>query len=296
MTEAGRLRIAVQKSGRLSEPSLALMRRCGLRFSRAPDRLVCAGENLPVDLVLVRDDDIPALLVDGSCDAGIAGLNVFEEYRLASSAAMRFDVCRPLDFGTCRLALAVPLDGGIATLPDLEGCRIATSYPLLTRRYFEARGMTVSAVLMNGAVELAPALGKADAICDLVSSGVTLKAHRLRELETVFASQAALAVSRRERSPEQDELLEKLKRRMDGVLRVNGSKYIMLHAPRPALASIRRLLPGAESPTVLPLDGEADKVAVHAVCRETVFWETLENLKGAGASAMLVLPIEKMLP
>jgi ATP phosphoribosyltransferase len=148
---------------------------------------------------------------------------------------------------------------------------------------------------MNGAVELAPRLGKADAICDLISTGATLKANQLRELEVVFQSRAALAVTRRAMTPEKRALLEKLERRMEGVLQVNGSKYIMLHASRGSLTAITALLPGAESPTVLPLDGQADKVAVHAVCRESVFWETLENLKAAGASAILVLPIEKML-
>jgi len=296
VTSTGRLRIAVQKSGRLAELSLALIRRCGLRFARDQDHLACSGENLPVDLILVRDDDIPALLADGTCDAGIAGLNLFEEHRLANPDGATFDVCRPLDFGVCRLAVAVPEDAAVESLHRLNGCRVATSYPGLTRRYFERHGIEIAIVTMSGAVELAPRLGKADAVCDLVSTGVTLKAHGLRELETVFASQAAFAVTRRELATGQRELIEKLARRMDGVLRVNGSKYIMLHAPRSALASIRRLLPGAESPTVLPLDGESGRVAVHAVCSESVFWETLENLKGAGASALLVLPIEKMLP
>jgi ATP phosphoribosyltransferase len=296
MNTSGRLRIAVQKSGRLADSSLALMRRCGLRFSHDSKHLVCAGENLPMDLVLVRDDDIPALLADGSCDAGIAGLNVFEEHRLACSEAPGFDIRRSLDFGGCRLAVAMPEDGGAASLSALEGCRVATSYPRLTQRYFEDRGIAVVIVTMNGAVELAPHLGKAEAICDLVSTGATLKAHRLVELETVFASRAAFAATHRELAHEQRELIAKLEGRMDGVLRVNGSKYIMLHTPRAALPSVRRLLPGAESPTVLPLDGESDKVAVHAVCSESVFWETLESLKSAGASAVLVLPIEKMLP
>ena len=290
-----RLKIAVQKSGRLTDNSLALFERCGLKFSRDRDHLVCFGENLPVDLLLVRDDDIPGLLDEGACDAGIAGLNITEEHRLVTGAVTGFDIWRELDFGNCRLAMAVPRDSDIRDVWALAGKRVASSYPRLTQRYLEQQGIVAEVVTMNGAVELAPRLGKAEAICDLVSTGATLQANQLRELETVFASRAALAVTRRGMSAEKRALLEKLERRMEGVLQVNGSKYIMLHAPRSALAAITRLLPGAESPTVLPLDGQPDKVAVHAVCRESVFWETLENLKASGASAMLVLPIEKML-
>jgi len=284
-----RLKIAVQKSGRLTDNSLALFQRCGLEFTRDRDHLVCFGENLPVDLLLVRDDDIPELLNDGMCEAGIAGLNIVEEYRLG------FDIWRELDFGNCRLSLAVPRDSSVQSARHLAGLRIATTYPFLTQRYLDGQGIAAEVVTMNGAVELAPRLGKADAICDLISTGATLKANQLRELEVVFQSRAALAVTRRAMTPEKRALLEKLERRMEGVLQVNGSKYIMLHASRGSLTAITALLPGAESPTVLPLDGQADKVAVHAVCRESVFWETLENLKAAGASAILVLPIEKML-
>lgn len=296
MSVNDRLRIAIQKSGRLTDNSLALFQRCGLQFSRDRDHLICVGENLPVDLLLVRDDDIPNLLADGVCEAGIAGLNVVEEFRLGPDATDGFDIWRPLDYGHCRLSVAVPQDSLVSNVAALAGRRIASSYPNLTRRYFADQGVPVEVVAMSGAVELAPRLGKADAICDLISTGATLRANQLRELEVVLESRAALAVTQRTMSPEKRELLEKLERRMEGVLQVNGSKYIMLHAPRTALAAITRLLPGAESPTILPLDGQSDKVAVHAVCSEMVFWETLENLKAAGASAMLVLPIEKMLP
>lgn len=290
-----RLRVAVQKSGRLTDNSLEMFRRCGLRFSRDRDHLVCTGENMPLDLLLVRDDDIPALLEDGSCEAGVAGRNVFAEYRLACGDAVTHEVRRGLDFGACRLALAVPDGSQQASASDLSGLRIATSYPALTNSYFRNKGVSAKFVTMSGAVEIAPRLGKADAICDLVSTGATLKANRLYELETIFESTSVFAVTRRPMSEGKRDLLEMLGRRMEGVLQVNGSKYVMLHAPRSALATITGMLPGAESPTVLPLEGERDKVAVHAVCSETVFWETLERLKAAGASAMLVLPIEKML-
>lgn len=294
ISDQQRLKIAVQKSGRLTDNSLALFQRCGLQFTRDRDHLVCYGENLPVDLLLVRDDDIPGLLTEGVCEAGIAGLNVSEEYRLGNPAA-GYDVWRELDFGNCRLSLAVPQDSSVNDVTALAGMRVATSYPQLAQRYFTGLGLAVEVVGMSGAVELAPRLGKAEAICDLISTGATLKANHLRELEVVFKSCAGFAVTRRAMSAEKRALLERLEKRMEGVLQVNGSKYIMLHAPRAALAAVTELLPGAESPTVLPLEGQGDRVAVHAVCRESVFWETLENLKAAGASAVLVLPIEKML-
>ncbi|MDN5874459.1 MAG: ATP phosphoribosyltransferase, partial [Sinobacteraceae bacterium] len=257
--------------------------------------LVCTGENMPLDLLMVRDDDIPGLLEDGSCEAGVAGLNVLEEHRIGRQGEEGFSVWRELDFGGCRLAVAVPERSDVNSVEALSGRRIATTYPGMTKRYFTRLGIAVEVVVMSGAVELAPRLGKADAICDLVSTGTTLKANHLRELETVFQSRAALAVSKRPMNKVNRNLLATLERRMEGVLQVNGSKYVMLHAPRAQLATITAMLPGAESPTILPLEGDADKVAVHAVCGEAVFWETLERLKAAGASTLLVLPIEKML-
>lgn len=291
--EDDRLKIAVQKSGRLADASLALMTRCGLNFARDRDHLVCYGENLPVDLMLVRDDDIPELVADGACDAGIVGQNVSGEYALARSEP-GYSERRVLDYGHCRLALAVPADAAVQTVAELAGKRIATTYPHLTTRFLETHGVTAEVVVLKGAVEIAPRLGRADAICDLVSTGRTLRANRLREIATVWESRAAFITSKRPMGEDKRAMLERILRRIDGVMQVNGSKYIMLHAPRARLAEITRMLPGAESPTVLQLEGSADKVAVHAVCRESVFWETLEELKSAGASAMLVLPVEKM--
>ena len=290
----GRLKIAVQKSGRLTDHSLALMSRCGLNFTRDRDHLVCYGENLPVDLMLVRDDDIPELVGDGICEAGIVGQNVAGEFALARGGA-GYTENRVLDYGRCRLVIAVPADHPARDVADLDGARVATTYPGLTARFLAERDVAANVVTLTGAVEIAPRLGRADAVCDLVSTGRTLRANRLRELETAYESRAALIVTERRIDAEKRELLERMLRRIDAVMQVNESKYVMLHAPRSRLAEITRLLPGAESPTVLPLEGDPDKVAVHAVCRESVFWETLENLRGAGASAMLVLPVEKML-
>ncbi|MDX1444406.1 MAG: ATP phosphoribosyltransferase [Gammaproteobacteria bacterium] len=294
MADNTRLKIAVQKKGRLTDNSFEMLKDAGLKFTRDRDHLVAYGENLPVDLMLVRDDDIPELVADGICDAGILGQNVAEEYR-GEDENPGFTEARVLDYGRCRLSVAVTQDDSASGLADLAGKRIATTYPNLLARTLKSRGVEAEVVLLKGAVEIAPRLGKADAICDLVSTGNTLRANRLRELEPIFESAACLITTNREIETSKQDLLDRLLRRIDGVLAVNESKYIMLHAPRARLAEITGLLPGAESPTVLPLEGSDDKVAVHAVCRESVFWETLENLKSAGASAVLVLPVEKML-
>jgi ATP phosphoribosyltransferase len=293
MTDPTRLRVAVQKSGRLTDLSLRLMSQCGLRFSQDKGHLMCFGENLPIDLLLVRDDDIPDLVAAGDADAGIVGSNVAREYLLGRPAdgPVPFELRRTLDFGGCRLSLAAPMEAGITRPTDLVGKRIATTYPNITAQYLQDNDISAEIVTLSGAVEIAPRLGKADLICDLVSTGQTLRAHQLSELWTVEESRACIISAPGTGSA----LLERILMRVDGVLAVNGSKYIMLHAPRDRLAEITRLLPGVESPTVLTLDGNDDKVAVHAVCTESVFWETLEELKRAGASAMLVLPVEKML-
>jgi len=293
-----RLKLAVQKSGRLTDPSLDLLARCGLKLSRGKDQLMVFGENMPLDVLFVRDDDIPDLVQEDVCDLGLVGLNVLEEKRLelaTRGAAARFQKIRTLDFGRCRLALAIPEGFSYEGARSLRGKRIATTYPFLLANYLRERDVTAEIVTLSGAVEIAPRLGRADLICDLVSTGSTLQANYLREVETVLESYAVLIRTPLELSPLKDEWVERLLMRIDGVQQVRESKYIMLHAPRSALPEIRRLLPGSESPTIIPLEGSNDKVAIHAVCRENVFWETLESLKKAGASALLVLPVEKML-
>ena len=284
-----RIKVAVQKSGRLTENSLHLMETCGLIYSRGRDQLICFGENMPVDVLLVRDDDIPELVAEGICDLGIVGMNVFRE-KVGEDMDVRPEL--ELDFGRCRLSIAVPRGFVFDSARSLEGLRIATSYPRILKAWLEEQGVNAQVVTLSGAVEIAPRLGRADVICDLVSTGSTLLANDLVEAEVVFESKAALIS--RNGGPAAG-WPARLVSRMRGVLSVRESKYIMLHAPREALPEIRRLLPGSESPTVMPLEGRDDKVAVHAVCRENVFWETLEGLKAAGASSMLVLPVEKML-
>jgi ATP phosphoribosyltransferase len=293
-----RLKLAVQKSGRLTDPSLDLLTRCGLKLSRGKDQLMGFGENMPLDVLFVRDDDIPDLVQEDVCDLGLVGLNVLEENRLELASrghAARFQQVRTLDFGRCRLSIAVPDGMSFEGPGSLRGRRIATTYPFMLERYLRERDIRAEIVTLSGAVEIAPRLGRADLICDLVSTGSTLQANHLREVETVLESHAVLIRTPLDLPPEKEEWVQRLLMRIEGVQSVRESKYIMLHAPRTALAEIRKLLPGSESPTIIPLEGFPDRVAVHAVCRENVFWETLESLKKAGASALLVLPVEKML-
>lgn len=292
-----RLQIAIQKSGRLTDHSLDLLSRCGLKYTRSRDQLLCFGENMPVDLLLVRDDDIPQLVHEGTCELGIAGQNVFAEERLSSAQPDDYQVSEltQLDFGHCRLMTAGPRDEQYQGVSQLAGKRLATTYPGIVRRYLDDHGVAADVVKLSGSVEIAPRLGKADYICDLVSSGATLAANELAPWETVFESEAVLLQHTGESDAERTALIEKLVQRIYGVLQVKESKYIMLHAPRENLQQVTDLLPGSEFPTILPIEGVDEKVVVHAVCRETVFWETLEALKAAGASSILVLPVEKML-
>jgi len=293
-----RLKLAVQKSGRLTDNSLELLKNCGLKLSRGRDQLMGFGENMPLDVLFVRDDDIPDLVQEDVCDLGLVGRNVLEEKRLemiAKGHQPSFSELRTLDYGRCRLSLAVPEGSGYEGPASLQGKRIATSYPFTLESWLRERGVTADIVTLSGAVEIAPRLGRADLICDLVSTGSTLQANHLTEVETVLQSQALLIRTPVALPDCKQEWVDRLLMRIDGVQQVRESKYIMLHASRAALPEIRRLLPGSESPTIIPLEGAGDRVAIHAVCRENVFWETLESLKKAGASALLVLPVEKML-
>ncbi|MNJ37982.1 ATP phosphoribosyltransferase [compost metagenome] len=291
-TVQGRLRIAVQKSGRLAERSLDLVRDAGLRVVKGNNDLLYRIENYPIDLLRVRDDDIPTFVADGVCDLGIVGENVLEEVRNGGPNA---EVVMPLGFGRCTLKIATPPGLDYAGPSSLAGLRIATSYPKILRRFLDEAGVAAEIVTMRGAVEVAPRLKLAAAICDLVSTGATLEANGLTARDTVLDSQAVLIKAPSPPEAGLQHLLDSIVERMAGVVSSQGAKYVMLNAPRAALDRITALLPGAGSPTVMPLSGRDDAVAVHAVCQEAVFWETLEKLKAEGASAILVLPIEKMM-
>jgi len=290
-----RLRLAVQKSGRLADGTMELLAKSGLTMSRGRDRLYARVRELSIDVLFVRDDDIPALVADGVCDVGVVGENVLEEHRLSDADDGEPVVERRLGFSRCRLMLAIEKGVAYVGPQDLAGKRVATSYPGLLDAFFKARGVEADVVLLNGAVEVAPRMGFADAVCDIVSTGGTLDANGLRPVDTVFESEAVLIRRPLAFEGEREEIYRSLLMRVDGVSQSRDAKYVMMNAPRSALPAITKLLPGADAPTVLELAGDPDRVAVHAVCPERVFWPTLEKLKAAGASAILVLSIEKMM-
>ena len=292
-----RLRIAIQKSGRLAEPARSLLAACGLSWRESRDKLFCYGESLPVDLLLVRDDDIPGLIADGVCDLGIVGRNVLAEQageRAEAGKPEVFREWRALGFGGCKLALAVPNDWDWQTPAQLQGKRIATSYPALTRAWLRENGVAAEVVVLNGSVEIAPRLGQADVVCDLVSSGATLSANQLKPVCDLLQSEAVLAGPVAEFDPQLVETAQMLLRRIDGVLRIRDSKLLMFQAPRDVVADVLRLLPDAEPPTSYSVDG-GELLAMQALCHGVVTWQRLEELKRAGARGLMVLPVERML-
>ena len=296
--QPARIKIAVQKSGRLTEHSMDLLTRCGLSYSRGRDQLICYGENMPVDVLLVRDDDIPRLVQEDVCDLGIVGINVIEEARLDLEANGVTDLSRASTSSTSGTVVSPsesPPESIFRGPVRSRDCASQRATRRIVEDYLRRERVDASVVEFSGAVEIAPSLGKADLICDLVSSGGTMRAHQLVEVETILESRAALIQTPVRLADEKAIWVQRLLQRIEGVRQVAESKYIMLHAPRRALDAIRLLLPGSEAPTIMPLEGRDDKVAMHAVCRENIFWETLEDLKDAGASSILVLPVEKML-
>jgi ATP phosphoribosyltransferase len=291
----GRLKIAIQKSGRLSEKSFALLEKAGISLQKSKDQLLCQARNFPLDIFLVRDDDIPAFLTNQVCQLGIIGQNTLLETQLleAETYAGLSQVIE-LGFGRCRLSIAVPNDMPYDGLESLAGRTIATSYRALLAAFLAERGVEANIVTMEGAVEVAPRTHLADAICDLVSTGNTLISNGLAEQDVILQSQAVV-IQNNDMQDDLKSLCETLLARINAVLRAERSRYIMLNSPVAALDEIKAVLPGSQSPTVMPLQGNDDMVAVHAVCDEEVFWSTVEALKDRGASSILVVPIEKML-
>lgn len=288
----------MQKSGRLSTETTNLLKSCGLKINKREDRLIAHVENMEIDILRVRDDDIPGLIMDHVVDWGIVGQNVLEETmleRMNEGLPVGYTEVRKLDFGDCRLSLAIPVEQEWKGVESLNGGKIASTYPNLTKRYLDQKGVSFKNVLLTGSVEVAPRAGLADAICDLVSSGATLEANGLKEVEVIYKSTAVLIQRDQELYPEKQKIAETLIKRIDGMMEAHGSKYIMLHAPKDKVKEITALLPGAENPTLVELSGNPTHVALHVVARETLFWETMEKLKDLGASSILVLPIEKML-
>ncbi|QPG06636.1 ATP phosphoribosyltransferase [Salinimonas marina] len=298
MSDSRRLRIAVQKSGRLSKDSIELLNAIGIKLNIRDRLLIAHSTNEDIDLLRVRDDDIPGLVMDGVVDMGFIGENELEEKMLERAAAGKpadYEVLRRMDYGGCRLSIAVPNEMDYANIETLQGKKVATTYPFLLERYFKEQNVNAQAVMLTGSVEVAPRAGVADAICDLVSTGATLEANGLVEKDVIFRSKAVLIKRTGEMPAAKRELLERLVPRIDGVMQAKESKYIMLHAPKAKLEEVKDLLPGAENPTVLPLAGVDDTVAIHVVSPENLFWETMEKLKDLGCRSILVMPIEKMM-
>jgi ATP phosphoribosyltransferase len=281
------LRLAIQKSGRLSEDSLSLIRECGISFQSSTYKLKTEASNFPLEILFLRDDDIPGYVRDGVADLGIVGQNVLEE---ADCNALQVEA---LGFSKCRLSLAVPRGEVYNSVQDLSGRSIATSYPQLLGRYLASHGVQADLHVISGSVEIAPSIGLADAVCDIVSSGSTLLGNGLREVETVFRSEAVLIAYAGLDAKKRD-LLDQLRFRMQAVRRAKRHKYIVLNAPVSALDAVRALLPGIKSPTVTPL-ADAGWVSVQSVVQEDEFWHITDQLRAVGAEGILVLAIEKMI-
>lgn len=288
LTTGGTLRIAMQKSGRLSEGSIALLREMGLEFETYKDRLFVSARNMDVDILFLRDDDIPEYVQDGVAHLGIVGSNILEERRPA------VDRLLDLDFGYCKLNIAVPEDSLIDDLEDLTGKRIATSYPEALRRFLNEKKIEATPVLLRGSVEVTPALGVADAICDLVSTGSTLRTHGLRSIQTVFDSRAVL-ICQSNMKPEKSAFVQKLLMRAKGVQDGRRCKYIMFNAPKTNLDLIKERIPACRSPTIMNL-ADQKFVAVHTVITpEDAFWDVIEEIRACGGTDILVASIEKFI-
>jgi ATP phosphoribosyltransferase len=281
------LRIAIQKAGRLHEDSVKLLRECGIEINNGVNQLRTEAANFPLEVFFLRDDDIPQYVEDGVADAGMVGENVVMERQ------KQIRIMGKLGFGRCRLSMAVNRSFKYETLSDLSGLRIATSYPVVLRKFLQENNLQADIHEISGSVEIAPGIGLADAICDLVSSGSTLFMNGLKEIQTVLVSETVMIASN-VLNPEKDAILQKLMFRINSVRKARNNKYILLNAPNEKLAEIVSLLPGMKSPTVLPL-AQQGWSSVHSVVNEDDFWDIIENLKACGAQGILVVPIEKMI-
>ena len=281
------LKIALQKQGKLADGSTALLRKCGIKFSNGQGKLRTVSSDFPLEIFFLRDDDIPDYVADGVADIGIVGQNILHE------DPKPVDVVEHLGFGRCRLSVAVPKNFQYVNIDDLRGKRIATSYPRILGDFFASKSINADIHQISGSVEIAPSIGLADAVCDLVSSGSTLFSNGLREVATVLDSEAVL-ISRRDLGAESKEILSKLLFRIRSVKASAQNKYILLNAPLNAIEKITALLPGMKSPTVMPLAQEG-WVSMHSVIGEHDFWEVVSELKAAGAEGILVLSIDQMI-
>lgn len=285
--DGGNLKIAVQKKGRLYDGSMSLLKECGIDVSNGNNQLRVQAANFALEVFFLRDDDIPEYVQDAVVDIGFVGENVIAEKNKSISSIEK------LGFGKCRLSIAIPKSGSLRSIDDLNSKKIATSYPLILSNFLNAKNIRATIQEISGSVEIAPRIGLADAICDLVSSGSTLFSNELTELETVLRSEAVL-ISNKNLSVEKQNLLNKLLFRIRAVKKAKNNKYVLLNAPNDKLEAICKLLPGMKSPTILPL-AEKGWSSVHSVISENDFWNVIENLKINGAQGILIIPIEKMI-
>ena len=279
------LKIAIQKSGRLNEKSVELLKNCGLNFENYKSSLISPVSNFPLEILFLRDDDIPEYVQDGIADLGIVGENVIQETEVKVSYLQK------LGFGKCSLKIAVPNNTDINDVTDLNGKSIATTYPVILKKHLQGLGITADIRTISGSVEISPGLGLADAICDLVSTGGTLKSNGLKPFADVMSSEAVL-IGRA--GSENEDLIQELIQRVQSVLRAKETKYVVLNVERNNLEQVLALLPGVKSPSVVPL-AESDWVAVHTVIPERDFWSRISQLKQAGAQGIVVMPIEKII-
>ncbi len=285
----GRMKIAIQRNGRLTEDSVALLRACGLSFEFQKQSLYSPCRNFDLDVLAIRDDDIPEYVQDGVADLGIIGENILKERHA------RVHILAPLGFGACKLMISVPQRSAIRSVPQLKGMRIGTTYPAILKSFLRTNSVRAEIITLSGSVELAPNLNVADAICDIVSTGTTAKMNGLRTLCTVLESQAVLVANPEAmRQKKKRTLIERLMIRVHGSQEARGKRYLMMNAPSDSVPKLKRVIPSLKSPTVVPL-AEPGMVAIHSVVAEDVFWDVMEKLKQAGASDIIVVPIETII-
>jgi ATP phosphoribosyltransferase len=281
------LRIAVQSKGRLYDETMVLLEEAGIRLNRGKRILLLSAKGFPVEVLFLRDDDIPQSVANGVADVGIVGENEYVEKGAEARLVKR------LGFSRCRLAMAIPKDEVYEGISWFEGKTIATSYPKILAEYLERQGVKAEAHVISGSVEIAPGIGLADAIFDIVSSGSTLVSNQLKEVEVVMQSEALL-IARHELSSDKQAILDELLFRFEAIQAAEGKKYVLLNAPKDSLDAIIDILPGMKSPTITPL-ANGEWVSVQSVIAETHFWEIIGRLKALGAEGILIIPIEKMI-
>ncbi|GIU83095.1 MAG: ATP phosphoribosyltransferase [Acidobacteria bacterium] len=282
-----KLKIALQKAGRLSEDSIGLLKKCGISFNDGFGKLRTEALNFPLEIFFLRDDDIPEYVADGVADAGIVGENIVAE------TCKQVNTVEKLGFGRCRLSIAVPKNFAYDSVESLNGLRIATTYPRILSDFLRRNEVKAEIHVISGSVEIAPSIGLADAICDLVSSGSTLLTNGLREVETVMYSEAVL-ITQQNLGSAQKEILEKLLFRIRAVKAASENKYILLNVPNDKIERVCQLIPGMKSPTIMPL-AESGWSSIHSVIHKDDFWEVVEKLKQEGAQGILVISIDQMI-